>query len=185
MYWMLTVDRICSKYQEFLKKWIKGGPCFHKVYREGEGTQTAEINTKLHKQMQYLHKMYCVHLKFSQKGNSIERIGYKNWRGWKSEREKEDGMLKEQRTGMANTPVLEPMSLNLLRSYQRWCSKCLWSCRKRCCLFLSFKGLESPYCLRSNHHQLQHYCTTRARIQNLPPTLPYSKLQPVLLRGSI
>ena len=78
----------------------------------------AEINTKLHKQMKYLHDtMYCGTdripsgkqklLKFVQKGNSIERIGYRNWKSWKSEREKEDGMLKEQKTEMANTPVLD------------------------------------------------------------------------------
>lgn len=49
----------------------------------------AEINTKLHKQMKSLHvQMYCVTdrspsrkqklLKFSQKRNLIEKIGYKN-----------------------------------------------------------------------------------------------------------
>lgn len=58
----------------------------------------AEINTKPHKQMKYFHvQMYYVTdripsrkqklLQFSQKGNLIERIGYKNWKGWKSKRE--------------------------------------------------------------------------------------------------
>lgn len=66
----------------------------------------AEINTKLHKQMKYLHvQMYSVSdripsrkqklLQFSQKGNLIERIAYKNWKVWKSKREKGKWLLKE------------------------------------------------------------------------------------------
>lgn len=35
-------------------------------------------------------------LKFFQIGNLIERIGYKGWMSWKSKREKEKRVLKEE-----------------------------------------------------------------------------------------